>query len=426
MAKTIVGLEVTEESVRAAELSLGRRPQLIAYGEVPLPPDAARDSEVLDPGAVAVALRQLWTGARFKSKTVVLGVASRRILVREYTTQAMRPDLLREALPYQVQDLLPVPASQAVLDFFPLSQEGDQVSGLLVAAVSENIEQIIATLSKIKVRTQAVDLAAFGLARITAPLTAPEETVATINIGDHTTQVVISQAGVPRFVRILPIDVATAAARRHTRDRRTRARARIRGRRVPRARVARYARRPRPELPTSRHDCAARSHSSPAAPARWRRRGLRHRRRRSRRRRHPGPDGGDRHPHAPSSRSPTSSPCQDHRPPARSHSISWERSASHSGRCADERDRHAPFSGVPRVNLMPRSEVARRERDGLVRMWVWIVFGAIIVALLVIAGAFGFKFVGRPGPCRRAGAHDRPARRDRRAVGGESSARDRV
>jgi len=216
MAKTIVGLEVTEESVRAAELSLGRRPHLIAYGEVPLPPDATRDSEVLDPGAVAVALRQLWTGARFKSKTAVLGVASRRILVREYTTQAMRPDLLREALPYQVQDLLPVPASQAVLDFFPLSQEGDQVSGLLVAAVSENIEQIITTLSKIKVRTQAVDLAAFGLARATAPLAAAEETVATINVGDHTTQVVISQAGVPRFVRILPIDVATSAARRHT------------------------------------------------------------------------------------------------------------------------------------------------------------------------------------------------------------------
>lgn len=215
MGKTIVGLEVTEESLRAAEISLGRKPQLVAYGEVPLPPEAARDSEVLDSGAVAVALRQLWTGAKFRSKDAVLGVASRRILVREYTTQAMRPDLLREALPYQVQDLLPVPASQAVLDFFPLSQDGDQVSGLLVAAVSENIEQIISTLAKVKVRAQAVDLAAFGLARVTAPLASPEETVATVSIGDHTTQVVISRGGVPLFVRLLPIDVATAATRRH-------------------------------------------------------------------------------------------------------------------------------------------------------------------------------------------------------------------
>ena len=50
-----------------------------------------------------------------------------------------------------------------------------------------------------------------------------------------------------------------------------------------------------------------------------------------------------------------------------------------------------PFSGAPRVNLMPRVEVERRERDKLVRLWVWLVLGAIVVALLIIAGAFAFK-----------------------------------
>lgn len=216
MAKTIIGLELTEESVRAAEITVSRNPQLVACGEVPLPPEAAKDSEVVDSGTIAVALRQLWTGARFKSHDVVLGVASRRILVREYTTQAMKPELLREALPYQVQDLLPVPASQAVLDFFPLSQDGDQVSGLLVAAVSESIEQVISTLAKVNLRTQSVDLTAFGLARATARLASAEETVATVFLGDHTTQIVVSRGGIPLFVRILPIDLPTAAVKRHT------------------------------------------------------------------------------------------------------------------------------------------------------------------------------------------------------------------
>jgi type IV pilus assembly protein PilM len=218
MGKSIVGLEVTEESVRAAEVGLGRTPQLLAYGEVPLAPEVSKDSEVLDSGAVAAALRQLWTGARFRSRRVVLGVASRRILVREYSTQAMRPDMLREALPYQVQDLLPVPASQAVLDFYPLSQQGDQVSGLLVAAVSETLEQIIGTLGKVKLRAAAVDLTAFGLARATATLAPAEATTATVFIGDHTTQVVIARGGVPQFVRLLPIDVPTSAAMRHLSD----------------------------------------------------------------------------------------------------------------------------------------------------------------------------------------------------------------
>jgi type IV pilus assembly protein PilM len=211
MAKTAVGLEITEESVRAVEVTKGRKPQVVAYGEVPLPRDSARDSEVLDQGAVAVAIRQLWTGANFKSHDVTLGIATRRILVREYTTHALRPDLLKQALPYQVQDLLPVPVSQAVLDFYPLGQQGDQVHGLLVAAVSETIEQIIATLDRARLRAVGVDLTAFGLARASAVIANVGSTVAMVHIGDHTTQVVVARGGIPQFVRLIPVDVPTNA-----------------------------------------------------------------------------------------------------------------------------------------------------------------------------------------------------------------------
>ncbi|WP_243077296.1 pilus assembly protein PilM [Microbacterium sp. SS28] len=215
MASTLVGLEITEESVRAVEVRKGRTPVLLAAGEVPLPPDAARDSEVLDRDVVAMALRQLWSTAGIKGREVTLGVGSRRILVREYTTQAMAPAMLKQALPYQVQDLLPVPANQAVLDFYPLGQQGDQVSGMLVAAVAETMEQLVATTNRAKLRTKTVDLLPFGLARVAKRIAVQGDAVAMVHIGDHTTHVVISTDGVPHFVRMIPIDVPTAASRRH-------------------------------------------------------------------------------------------------------------------------------------------------------------------------------------------------------------------
>ena len=214
MAKSLIGLEITEESVRAVELTTGRTPALVAAGEVPLPRESARDSEVLDQDAVALALRQLWTSAGLKGNRVTLGVGSRRILVREHTTQAMPSHLLKQALPYQVQDLLPVPVSQAVLDFYPTAQVGDQVTGLLVAAVAENIEQLIATMGKAKLRVDRVDLVPFGLARIAKALGAADETVAMIHLGDHTSFVTVATNGIPHFIRILPIEIATAAALR--------------------------------------------------------------------------------------------------------------------------------------------------------------------------------------------------------------------
>ena len=213
MTRPVIGLEITEESVRAVEVRTGRTPVLLAAGSVPLPPDAAHDSEVLDADAVSLAVRQLWARAGFKSRSVILGLGSRRILVREYTTQAMAPRLLRQALPFQVQDLLPVPIDQAVLDFYPASQSGDQVTGLLVAAVAETVEQLVSTLAKAKVDVETVDLMPFGLARISAVLGAAAETVAMVHITDHTTYVVVARDGIPLFVRIIPIDVPTTAAR---------------------------------------------------------------------------------------------------------------------------------------------------------------------------------------------------------------------
>lgn len=207
MARTIVGLEITEASIRAVELSRGKRPALVAAGEVPLPPGVAKDSEVLDTDAVAMAVTQLWSQAGIKAKEVVVGVANRRILVREHSTPALRADLMRATLPFDVQDLLPVPPEQAVLDFYPVAESDGQVHGLLVAAVAEAIEGLINALSRARIRTAAVDFVPFGLARVAKVVGAPGQTVAVVAIGEHTTNLVVAQDGVPRFARIIPLDL---------------------------------------------------------------------------------------------------------------------------------------------------------------------------------------------------------------------------
>ncbi|MHA3684333.1 pilus assembly protein PilM [Leucobacter sp. HY1910] len=210
MARTIVGLEVTEEEVRAAEVTLGKNPKIMSHGSVRLPAGAAKDSEVLDRTAVVAALQELWRKTGFKSKRVVLGICSRRVLVRDYRTQAMAPDLLKQALPFQVADLLPVPVDQAVIDFYAVSQEGEQVTGLLVAAVLETVTELVETVGQAKLIVEQVDLAPFGLLRAIDTLTESEETVAVVHLGPHTGYVVIAQQGVPKFVRIMPLDLTEA------------------------------------------------------------------------------------------------------------------------------------------------------------------------------------------------------------------------
>jgi type IV pilus assembly protein PilM len=207
MAKTVVAVEITEVSVRAAEVTTGRSPILLAAGEVPLPPGAAKDSVVLDREAVALALSQLWSESGISGRNVTLGVGSRRVLVREHSTPLRNHAQIRQALPFQVQDLLPVPVDQAVLDFCPIHDDGTQVHGLLVAAVAETIEELIATLAQAKLHVNTVDLGAFGFARALGLIAPPGSTALLINIGEHTTQLVITIDGVPQFVRVMSVDI---------------------------------------------------------------------------------------------------------------------------------------------------------------------------------------------------------------------------
>lgn len=50
------------------------------------------------------------------------------------------------------------------------------------------------------------------------------------------------------------------------------------------------------------------------------------------------------------------------------------------------------YSAMPRANLLPKSEVARRERESLTRKWAWGVLAAILIAGILIAGAFYLKW----------------------------------
>lgn len=206
---SVIGVEIAEQSIRAVEISRGRRPSVIAAGEVPLPEGVAKDSEILDPDAASLALRQLWSQANLRGGRVVLGISNRRVLVREYVSPRLAPELLRAALPYEVQDLLPVPVDQAVLDFYAVSETDTHILGLLVAAVSETVEGLIQTLANAKIRTEAVDFIPFGLARVVRSLRGVEPVVAIASVGEHTTNVVVTSEGIPRFVRIIPADLTT-------------------------------------------------------------------------------------------------------------------------------------------------------------------------------------------------------------------------
>jgi len=219
VVKAIVGVDISATGLRAVEVVSGGKaqPALLRHFSIPLPAGAVSRGEVVEKETVSTALKQLWSGGKFKSKDVVLGVGNARVFARNLSVPKMSLDLIRESLPFQVQDMIPFPAEDAVLDFYPISESagdsGQVVNGLLVAAVREAVLANVNATQLAGLNPVDVDLIAFALARTFQRGSRAAGTSAVIDVGASTTTVVVSTDGVPQFVRIIPTggsDLTTA------------------------------------------------------------------------------------------------------------------------------------------------------------------------------------------------------------------------
>lgn len=210
MAGGVVGVDIGSSLLRAVEIddASKARPTILRAHEVPLPEGSVKRGEIIEVNTVASAFKRLWAAGGFRSKDVALGIGGQSVIVRDLAVPRMPLAQIKESLPFQVQDLLPVPVNDAVLDYYPISESetesGPVVNGLLVAAFKQAVTINVTAATLAGLNPISMDLLPFAMTRMHT-LSSPTAGVAVhMNVGANATSIVIVQAGVPLFVRIVP------------------------------------------------------------------------------------------------------------------------------------------------------------------------------------------------------------------------------
>jgi len=223
VARKVVGVDIGSRSIRAVEVRnpLAAEPVVARMHEVGLPDGAVRNGEVIEVGTVAAALKSLWVEAKFTTRDVVLGIGGSSVHPRDASFPKAPVQRIRETLPFTVQDLIPLPVAEAILDFYPaaeaITEDGPVVRGILVAASRDAVRSTIRAVIGAKLNPVRVDLQPFGLVRALDRLGSGAATTVIVEIGTSTTSIIVAESGVPQFVRILPIgddEVVVALAKR--------------------------------------------------------------------------------------------------------------------------------------------------------------------------------------------------------------------
>ncbi|MGH2706205.1 MAG: type IV pilus assembly protein PilM [Actinomycetota bacterium] len=210
-----IGLDIGTSGVRAAHVSFARRPPTLEnFGQISLPVGAIRDGEIADDETVAQAISQLWKRGGFSSKKVGLGIANQKVVIRQVDLPFMEEEELRGAIQYQVQEYIPIPVEDAVLDFqildaFVTDTNERMMRVLLVAAQKDMVTRFVQTVQRGGLDPEAVDVIPLALIRSLGEEGGFDrvagEGEAIIDLGAGITNIVVHERGIPRFVRILLI-----------------------------------------------------------------------------------------------------------------------------------------------------------------------------------------------------------------------------
>jgi len=211
VSKRLLGVDIGSSAVHVAEVDVqgkdGRQGALRAYGTAEVPMGAVRAGVVIDSGAVGTAIRHAMSSAGIKTKDAVVGIGATSIAVREVTLPEMPLSQAKKSLALYVEDVLPMPADEAVLDFYPTWSESVEsrptMHGMLVAVSKETATRVLEATERAGLNLQAIDLSAFAIYRSLATSATMGEVVTFVDIGARTTTVAVFSRGVPKLVRYL-------------------------------------------------------------------------------------------------------------------------------------------------------------------------------------------------------------------------------
>lgn len=204
-----IGLDIDRGALKAVQISRSAGELTLRHvGYHRLPPGAIVDGEVADVEVLGAEIREFWSSHSFKGKSVILGVANGRVVVRLLDFPRMEEEDLKSAITFEAQDHIPMPLDEAVLDYVllgPQAEGSDLDRILVVAAHKDMIGGYTAALRAGGLKPAGIDVKALALTRSVLPETFFDEgATLLLDIGTELTNLAITQGGNPTLTRFIP------------------------------------------------------------------------------------------------------------------------------------------------------------------------------------------------------------------------------
>lgn len=167
--KAVIGLDIGSSAVKAVVLKpSGKSLRVAAYGSEPVPADAIVDGAIVDAGAVAEAIRRLFSNRLFTARDVCVSLSGSAVIVKKISLPVMTESELDQSIHWEAEQYIPFDIQDVNLDYQVLDAgTGPEARGnmevLLVAAKKDRINDYTGVIAQAGRTPAIVDVDAFAL-----------------------------------------------------------------------------------------------------------------------------------------------------------------------------------------------------------------------------------------------------------------------
>jgi type IV pilus assembly protein PilM len=138
-----IGLDIGSGLIKLVAIShTSGGPVLTKVALTAIGNDAIVEGEIMDPGIVAEAIKDLMASAGIKGKNVVTAVGGRDVIVKKITMDRMKEAEAREVIRWEAEQHVPFDMDNVELDFQILDPDGEGLQ-LTVMLVADMIEMVV-------------------------------------------------------------------------------------------------------------------------------------------------------------------------------------------------------------------------------------------------------------------------------------------
>ncbi len=215
--KGVIGLDIGSYSIKAVELKIKKKDNKDTYevkkiGFELLPHDAIVEGTVIDSSAVVDTIKLIFDENNITSKNVVISISGNSVIIKKISLPNMETEELAESIIWEAKHNIPYPYEETNVDYAilkPPAHSPDQnLDILLLAAKKDKIANYSNVIAQARKNLDAIEVDVFALqnaVEINYPEIFSEKTIAVINLGANTTNIIIIEKGIPQLFRDLSI-----------------------------------------------------------------------------------------------------------------------------------------------------------------------------------------------------------------------------